>query len=318
MLRTWEFQLSPRVLFGRGLLRKLGEVARPLGQSALLVGYANPDHLEETYGRATIALRDAGLTVTRFFQVPCDPDADLVIEGMQQAHDARADVVIGLGGGSVIDAAKGIADVARMGGKHWDYNSANIQCRPVTDALPVVAVPTTAGTGTEVSAAAGAHLSRRGGFATPPPENGPLWPRDLPPRGSGRPRVERRFAASANSRQRGRCLGTCHRGLHEPPGEPPLVVVRRPGGGPDRGQPPSRGGEPHGARAPRSLGPGRHLGRRRVQRSGRRGHPRDRPRLGCLVEHSAQPGVAAATPVNLRSMPSAAWSPMPPWPRPAA
>jgi len=154
MLRTWEFQLSPRVLFGRGLLRKLGDVTRPLGQSALLVGYAKPDALEETYGRATIALRDAGLTVTRFFQVPCAPDADLVIEGMQQAHDARADVVIGLGGGSVIDAAKGIAAVARMGGNPWDYTSANKQCRPVTDALPVVAVPTTAGTGSEVSAAA--------------------------------------------------------------------------------------------------------------------------------------------------------------------
>jgi alcohol dehydrogenase class IV len=154
MLRTWEFQLATRVLFGRGTLRRLGEVAREFGKSALLVGYAKPGELEETYGRATIALRDAGMTVTRFLQVTTDPGADLVIEGTQQAHDARAEVVIGLGGGSVIDAAKGIAAVARMGGSPWDYTAANRQCRPISQALPVVAVPTTAGTGTEVTAVA--------------------------------------------------------------------------------------------------------------------------------------------------------------------
>lgn len=154
MLRTWEFQMSTRVLFGRGLLRKLGDVAQEFGKSALLVGYAKPGELEEAYGRATIALRDAGLTVTRFMCVSSDPDADLIVEGIQQAHDARADLVVGLGGGSVIDAAKAIAAVVRMGGSPWDYTTANKQCRPVTQAVPLIAVPTTAGTGTEVSAAA--------------------------------------------------------------------------------------------------------------------------------------------------------------------
>lgn len=154
MLRTWEFRLATRVLFGRGTLRKLGEVAREFGQSALIVGYAKPGDLEDAYGRATIALREAGLRVTRFLQATTDPDADLVIEGTQQAHDARADVVVGLGGGSAIDLAKGIAAITRMGGSPWDYTTANRQCLPITDALPVIAIPTTAGTGTEVTAVA--------------------------------------------------------------------------------------------------------------------------------------------------------------------
>ena len=69
MLRTWEFQMSTRVLFGRGLLRKLGDVAQEFGKSALLVGYAKPGELEEAYGRATIARMP---TVTRFMCVSSD------------------------------------------------------------------------------------------------------------------------------------------------------------------------------------------------------------------------------------------------------
>ncbi|OHB86368.1 MAG: hypothetical protein A2V98_17045, partial [Planctomycetes bacterium RBG_16_64_12] len=110
--------------------------------------------LEETYTRATQTLRDAGMTVTQFFAVPPDPEADLALEGARRLGEAGADVVVGLGGGSVIDAAKGIAALARMGGNLWQYTGANPNSRPITDAVPLVAVPTTAGTGTEVSAVA--------------------------------------------------------------------------------------------------------------------------------------------------------------------
>jgi len=148
------FQLPTRVEFGRGGARKLGEIAGEFGRSAFLVGYRDRTGLEETYARAARALGDAGLTVTEFFDVPPDPEADLAQEGARRLNDAGADVVIGLGGGSVIDAAKGIAALARMGGNLWDYTGANPNSRPITDAVPLVAVPTTAGTGTEVSGVA--------------------------------------------------------------------------------------------------------------------------------------------------------------------
>jgi alcohol dehydrogenase class IV len=140
----WEFSLPTRIRFGRGGLRKLGDAARELGTSAF----------EETYARAARSLGEAGLSVAEFFEVPPDPEADLALEGARRMAEAGVDVVVGLGGGSVIDAAKGIAALARMGGSLWDYTGANPNSRPITDALPLVAVPTTAGTGTEVTAVA--------------------------------------------------------------------------------------------------------------------------------------------------------------------
>jgi len=154
MLRNWEFHLPTRIAFGRGGLQKLGEAARPFGDAAMLVGYRDRAGLEEAYVRASKSLSDAGLKVTEFFEVPPDPEAELGTRGADEATRAGAQVVIGLGGGSVIDAAKGIALLARINGSLWDYTGANPDRREVTDALPVVAVPTTAGTGTEVTTVA--------------------------------------------------------------------------------------------------------------------------------------------------------------------
>jgi len=154
MVRNWEFQLPTRIRFGRGGLRKLGDVAGELGSSAFLVGYRDRSGLEDVYARAAKSLGEAGMAVAEFFEVPPDPEAELGLEGARRLNEAGADVVIGLGGGSVIDAAKGIAALARMGGSLWDYTSANPDSRPITKAVPLVAVPTTAGTGTEVSAVA--------------------------------------------------------------------------------------------------------------------------------------------------------------------
>jgi len=154
MARPWEFQLPTRILFGRGALRKLGRAAGGLGRSVFLVGYADTAPLAAVYHRAERLLAEADLRFERFYGVPPDPEADLVCQGAERARSGGAEVVIGLGGGSVIDAAKGIAALARMGGKPWDYAGANPDGKPVTESLPVVAVPTTAGTGSEVSAVA--------------------------------------------------------------------------------------------------------------------------------------------------------------------
>jgi len=153
-MRNWDFQLPTRIRFGRGGFRKLGDVAAEFGRSALLVGYGDRTGLEDAYAGAAKSLGKAGLTVAEFFEVPPDPEANLGLVGARRLEEAGADVVVALGGGSVIDAAKGIAALARMGGDLWDYTSANFESRPITEAVPLVAVPTTAGTGTEVTAVA--------------------------------------------------------------------------------------------------------------------------------------------------------------------
>ena len=154
MLRNWEFQIPTRIEFGRGGLRKLGEIAKKFGGSAMLVGYHDRTGLEETYAKAARSLSEAGLTVAEFFEIPPDPDGELAVQGAQRAAEAGVDVVVGLGGGSPIDAAKGIAALTRMGGNLWDYAGSNPDFRPVTDSMPLIAVPTTSGTGTELTAVA--------------------------------------------------------------------------------------------------------------------------------------------------------------------
>ena len=151
MSRNWEFQLPTRVRFGRGGLRRLGDVARELGQSAFLVGYRDAATLEPHYDRARRSLAKSGLTVAEFFEVAPDPEAALAVRGAERLRAAGCDLVVAVGGGSVIDAAKGIAALARLGGAPWDYAAANRRARPVTEAVPLVAVPTTAGTGSEVT-----------------------------------------------------------------------------------------------------------------------------------------------------------------------
>ena len=152
MLSRWEFQMPTQIQFGRGGLRKLGKTAGQFGGKAMLVGYDDRTGLEETYARAAKSLGEAGLSVTEFFEIPPDPDAELAVKGGRQAIAAEVDVIVGLGGGSVIDAAKGIAAMAKMDGSPWDYAGTNPDFKPITDAVPLIAVPTTAGTGSELTA----------------------------------------------------------------------------------------------------------------------------------------------------------------------
>ncbi|NUQ66537.1 MAG: iron-containing alcohol dehydrogenase, partial [Pirellulales bacterium] len=150
MPRSWEFELPTRIQFGRGGLKRLGETIRPLGRSALLVGYREQSGLEDRYQRATASLEKTGVAVSCFGVDP-EPDAESILDGAAAARDGGIDVVVALGGGSVIDAAKGIAAMARAGGTLWQYTVGIPDAPPIPEALPVVAVPTTAGTGSEVS-----------------------------------------------------------------------------------------------------------------------------------------------------------------------
>lgn len=147
----WTFELPTRVHFGRGEIRRLGEQAAGWGTSVLLVGYADQTGLAEVYRAAQKSLVDADLRVAAFLRVVPDPDADLVQEGAAQARDAGAEVVVALGGGSVIDTAKGIAALAPSAATVWDYIDENPNRHSVADALPLLAAPTTAGTGSEVT-----------------------------------------------------------------------------------------------------------------------------------------------------------------------
>lgn len=151
MPRFWDFSLPTQIQFGRGGLRRLGQFSANLGSTAMLIGYQDRTGLEDVYARAEKLLAKAGVRTTTFYKVPPDPAAELAEQGAELARREGIDVVVGLGGGSVMDAAKGIAVLTRLGGNLWDHTSANPKSKPIQDTIPVVAVPTTAGTGSEVS-----------------------------------------------------------------------------------------------------------------------------------------------------------------------
>jgi alcohol dehydrogenase len=145
-LPAFDYQPRTRVVFGPGKISELGTLAAELGaQRVLLV----TDHGLETAGhpqKGIAALESAGLAVSLFDDVHPNPTTDDVARGLAIAQAARIDLIVGLGGGSSMDCAKGINFLLTNGGRIEDYWGANKARLPM---LPMIAVPTTSGTGSE-------------------------------------------------------------------------------------------------------------------------------------------------------------------------
>lgn len=145
-MREFDFQPRTRVLFGAGALARLGEAARELGaRRALLVadrGLVAAGHV----GRAEEFLTRAGVAVFRFEDFGANPDTSMVEAGRAFAAPLDVDLIVGLGGGSSLDCAKAINFVLTNGGTMRDFRGYGKAARPL---LPMVGVPTTAGTGSE-------------------------------------------------------------------------------------------------------------------------------------------------------------------------
>ena len=134
-----------RVLFGPGAIHSLGEEASKLGSKVLLVtdaGIVTAGHAAS----AQASLEASGLAVTVFDQSIENPTSACVDVCVLVAKDAQVDVIVGLGGGSSMDTAKGCNFVLTNGGSMKDYWGIGKARQPM---LPLIAVPTTAGTGSE-------------------------------------------------------------------------------------------------------------------------------------------------------------------------
>ncbi len=146
-LVPFDFQLSTRIVFGPGSVDRLGELTRELGcRRALVVtdpGIVRAGHAEH----GLRALRAAGVETYLFDGARENPTTVEVDLGVQAAQKFAPDILIGLGGGSSLDCAKGINFVLTNGGHIQDYWGLGKATRPM---LPMIAVPTTAGTGSEL------------------------------------------------------------------------------------------------------------------------------------------------------------------------
>jgi len=143
----FDFATADRIVFGRGTLQQLATLAPGFGRNAFVVtgqGGAGPQRLFDI-------LEAAGLRQTGF-EVAGEPGVALARQAVAAARQAGCDFVIGFGGGSVLDTAKAVGAMLTNPGDLMDYLEVVGQNQPLTQpAAPVVAIPTTAGTGTEVT-----------------------------------------------------------------------------------------------------------------------------------------------------------------------
>jgi alcohol dehydrogenase class IV len=145
----FEFATTTRVHFGPGTLREAGPAAarlQPGGHALVVTGVS-----VERAAPLLAQLEAHGLRHTEF-AVETEPTLDVVRAGTRLAREARCDLVIGLGGGSALDTAKAIAILLTNGGDPLDYVEVIGGGQPLTQPpLPCLAIPTTAGTGAEVT-----------------------------------------------------------------------------------------------------------------------------------------------------------------------
>ena len=142
----FDFQSRTRVVFGPGSLSRLGPIARELGFRRTLLaadpGVSEAGHVAD----AQRGLAAAGVEVHTFTDFGVNPDSAMVDNGARFAAPLGVDSIIGLGGGSSLDCAKGINFILTNGGAMADYRGYGKARTPL---LPMIGVPTTAGTGSE-------------------------------------------------------------------------------------------------------------------------------------------------------------------------
>ena len=139
-----DFKTDIRVLFGDGTIDQLGALARELGFGRTLLvadsGLVKAGHHDHA------SLAAAGVETVDFDDFGPNPDADMLEVGRRHAARERIDSIVGLGGGSSLDCAKGINFLLTQGGTIHDFHGYGRASKPM---LPMIGVPTTAGTGSE-------------------------------------------------------------------------------------------------------------------------------------------------------------------------
>lgn len=141
-----DFEHATRLVFGAGQVQRLGDLARELGVRRAFVvsdpGVVQAGH----FARGAQALDCAGIEVCSFHDLHENPSTEDVAAGVEVAKSFQPDLLVGLGGGSSMDCAKGINFIYSCGGSIQDYWGVGKATGPM---LPMIAVPTTAGTGSE-------------------------------------------------------------------------------------------------------------------------------------------------------------------------
>jgi alcohol dehydrogenase len=144
--QAFEFRAATRLVVGPGTIARLGVLAREIGATRVLVA-SDPGVVRAGHTATGLAaLESSGIVTAVFDQFGENPTTAQVEAGTAVAREFRPDLLVGLGGGSSMDCAKGINFLVSCGGRMHDYHGRGKATGPL---LPSIAVPTTAGTGSE-------------------------------------------------------------------------------------------------------------------------------------------------------------------------
>jgi alcohol dehydrogenase class IV len=138
----FEFATATRIIFGEGTAATLPDLARSFGTRPLVVTGSSTERAAPVISALS----------AETFAVASEPTVELIRDGARKVKDAGCDVVISMGGGSAIDTGKAIASIATNGGEPLEFLEVVGKGRAISEpSLPFIAVPTTAGTGSEVT-----------------------------------------------------------------------------------------------------------------------------------------------------------------------
>ena len=153
-MNGFTYQNPVKVIFGAGTLSQAGTEAAKLGTKALVVSY-NDGSVTGTLAKLQALLATAGVASQEFLEVVPNPPIEMVARGVEAAKAFGADLVIGVGGGSAMDAAKAIAaGVLYTHGDLWNMvyaSHSNVTAQPPEKALPLLLIPTLPATGSEMN-----------------------------------------------------------------------------------------------------------------------------------------------------------------------
>lgn len=157
-MNDFEFYNPVKVLFGAGKVDAIGTEAKRYGQKALVVSYREHGFMSELLNRVSVCLYNAGMTPVPFYEVVANPMMSDAEKGIALAKESAVDLVIAVGGGSVMDSAKTIAAGVLYNGNPWNmFNSRHdggAHCEAPVDALPLLMVPTLPATSSEMNCGA--------------------------------------------------------------------------------------------------------------------------------------------------------------------
>lgn len=143
----FDFASPTRIVFGAGTLGRAADIIRSTGTRVLVVTGSRPERAEPLLAQ----LKRVGVAATTF-AVTGEPTLACITQGVEAGQSAGCDLVIGFGGGSALDAAKAIAAMSTNPGDLLDYLEVIGKGQPLLQTpLPFIAIPTTAGTGSEVT-----------------------------------------------------------------------------------------------------------------------------------------------------------------------